>query len=125
MNSGGLRAPPDILDDGALTIYVDGSKYEAPRRGGRGVHFAWVDDAGNEQTWDAALPAIRGATNNEMELEAPIVALRLVRDGKVPVDLTRFNKIVIRTDSMYVFDNIPNAISVWRKTGWTKRSGAA
>jgi len=28
MKSGGLTPPPDILDEHALTIYVDGSKYE-------------------------------------------------------------------------------------------------
>jgi ribonuclease HI len=125
MKPGGLVPPPDILDDGALTIYVDGSKYESPRRGGKGVHFAWVDDRGDEQTWDADLPATTGATNNEMELEAPIDALSLVRRGVVPVDLARFDKLVIRTDSMYVFRNLPNAISTWRKTKWTKKVRAA
>ncbi|HEV2032592.1 MAG TPA: RNase H family protein [Candidatus Dormibacteraeota bacterium] len=70
-------------------------------------------------------PATMGATNNEMELEAPIEALSLVRKGALSVDLTRLNKIVIRTDSMYVFSNVPNAISIWRKTRWTKKGGAA
>lgn len=125
MSGRGLTPPPDILDEGALTIYVDGSMYGKPRRGGRGIHFAWVNDAGDEETWDSALPATMGATNNEMELEAPIEALSLVRRGTFSIDLTRFNKIVIRTDSMYVFSNVPNAISTWRKTGWTKKGGAA
>lgn len=120
-----LVAVPDILDDNALTIYVDGSMYESPRRGGRGVLFVWVNDAGDEETWEPALPATVGATNNEMELEAPIEALRLVLRGSVPVDLARFNKIVIRTDSTYVHDNVPNAVWTWRKSGWTKKDGGA
>lgn len=116
---------PDVLDDRALTIYVDGSMYESPRSGGRGVLFVWTNDAGAEETWDPGLPSTPGATNNEMELEAPIDALRLLRRGAVPVDMTRFNKVVIRTDSMYVYENVPRAISIWRKTGWTTKAGAA
>jgi hypothetical protein len=66
-----MTSPPDILDDDALTIYVDGSMYEGPRRGGMGVLFVWVNDAGDEETWDHSIPSTKGATNNEMELEAP------------------------------------------------------
>lgn len=120
-----MKKRPDILDDNALTIYVDGSKFEGPRRGGMGVLFVWVNDAGDEETWDPAIPSTEGATNNEMELEAPIEALGMIQRGRVPVDLGRFNKMVIRTDSLYVHNNVANAKWTWRKAGWVKRSGAS
>lgn len=90
-----------------------------------GVLFAWLNDAGDEETWDPAIPSTAGATNNEMELEAPIEALRQIQRGRVPVDLGRFDKIVIRTDSTYVHNNIANAKWTWRRTGWTKKGGAS
>lgn len=117
--------PPDILEDDALTVYVDGSMYGGPRRGGMGVLFVWVNDAGDEETWDPSIPSTTGATNNEMELEAPIEALKAIHRGRVPVDLTRFSKVVIRTDSMYVHNNVPNAMWTWRRTGWVKKGGAS
>jgi len=120
-----MKRPPDILDDDALTVYVDGSMYEAPRRGGMGVLFVWVNESGNEETWDPSIPSTTSATNSEMELEAPIEALKTIQRGRVPVDLTRFNKVVIRTDSTYVHSNVPNAMWTWRKTGWAKKGGAS
>lgn len=120
-----MKRPPDILDDDALTVYVDGSMYEGPRRGGMGVLFVWANDAGDEETWDPSIPSTAGATNNEMELEAPIEALKAIQRGRVPVDLRRFNKVVIRTDSTYVHSNVPNAMWTWRKTGWVRKGGAS
>ena len=32
----------DALDEGVLTIYVDGSMFGNPRRGGMGIRFAWL-----------------------------------------------------------------------------------
>lgn len=125
MKSDGLTPPPDILDEGALTIYVDGSMYGSPRRGGIGIRFIWVNAAGDEQTWDHALPATMGATNNEMELEAPTEALKLSCSGKANFDLAQFDKIVIRTDSMYVYENWKNAAWTWRDSKWTTKGGAA
>lgn len=121
----GLVPPPDVLDERALTIYVDGSMYEGPRRGGMGVLFVWINDAGDEETWDPSIPSTAGATSNEMELEAPIEALKAIQRGRVPVDLGRFNKVVIRTDSTYVHSNVPNAMWTWRKTGWVKKGGGS
>lgn len=113
------------LDDGALTIFVDGSMKSSPRRGGIGIRFAWIDDDGEVQTWDHSLPSTPGATNNQMELEAPSEALRLAVGRYAPFQLSRFNKVVIRTDSMYVRDNLGLAFSVWSQNQWMKRTGAA
>lgn len=113
------------IDELALTIYVDGSMRSAPRRGGIGIRFVWVNDDGQEEVWDHALPATLGATNNEMELEAPSRALELATGRYAPFALHRFSRIVVRTDSLYVHDNLPIAISVWSKNQWTKSHGGA
>lgn len=115
----------DVLDDRALTIYVDGSMYGSPRRGGVGIRFAWANDEGQEELWDHALPATMGATNNQMELEAPSAALRLAIGSRTPFKLGRFDKIVIRTDSEYVDRNLNTARAIWSNNGWTTRSGSA
>jgi hypothetical protein len=49
------------VDDGTLTIYVDGSMGGSPRRGDIGIRFVWVNDDGNEEVWDYALSATMGA----------------------------------------------------------------
>jgi ribonuclease HI len=122
------RAPayiPDILDDDALTIYVDGSHKPAPRRGGIGIRFVWVNDRGYEEFLDESLPATMGATINQMELEGPSAALEFADRGRLPVPLSRFRKIVIRSDSRYVCDNLNNAKFVWPKSKWLTRTGTA
>lgn len=116
---------PEPIDERALTIYVDGSMRSSPRRGGIGILFVWVKDDGHEATWDHSLPATIGANNQEMELEAPSDALKLVIGHHAPFDLSRFDKIVIRTDSEYVHGNLPIAISTWRNNRWTKKGGGA
>jgi len=111
-----LRAPayvPDILEDGALTIYVDGSHKPAPRRGGIGIRFVWVNDHGDEEFLDESLPATMGATINQMELEGPSAALELADRGRLSVPPSRFKKIIIRSDSRYVCDNLNNAKYIW------------
>lgn len=116
---------PEPIDERALTIYVDGSMRSSPRRGGIGIRFVWIDEDGEETTWDHSPPATLGATNNQMELEAPSEALKLAIRRYAPFQLSSFRKIVIRTDSAYVHDHIGLAISLWSKNQWTKKSGAA
>jgi ribonuclease HI len=64
------------INDEALTIYTDGSSYQGPRRGGVGILFVTVDDDGHERINEYALPGYAGVTNNQMELQACIEALR-------------------------------------------------
>lgn len=110
-----------MLVDGALNIYTDGSSYSSPRKGGVGIVFVLVDAAGEEVVEEMDLPGYVGATNNQMELKAPILALREAKrrglSGGVP-------RIVVHTDSMYVCDNYKRAMFEWPRTGWTKRGGA-
>jgi ribonuclease HI len=125
MSRGKQPETPEPVDEQALTIYVDGSMRSSPRRGGIGIRFVWVNEQGHEEVWDHALPATPGATNNEMELEAPRDALTLAMGHYAPFELESFHKVVVRTDSLYVHDNLPIAISFWSKNQWTKRGGGA
>jgi len=114
---------PDLIDENALTIYVDGSMFGSPRRGGIGIGFVWVNEAGAEEVWDESLPATPGANSNQMELEGPSVALELAEGRRAPFKLSRFKKIVVRSDSRYVCDNLNTALYVWSNNGWTTASG--
>lgn len=117
---------PEPLNEGVLTIFVDGSMRESPRRGGIGIRFVWIDADGNEsEPWDHSLDATLGATNQQMELEAPYQALRLALSARAPFDLNDFDKIEIRTDSQYVKDGIGRAINYWSKNRWQTRDGNA
>ena len=115
----------DALEEGALTIYVDGSMFGNPRRGGMGIRFAWLDDAGAEQVYDESSASTPGATNNQMELEAPSVALDRALRGRIPVSLSHFKKIVIRTDSAYLHEHVNAALYTWPKMSWKTRDGTA
>lgn len=110
-----------MLTEGALNIYTDGSSYNSPRTGGVGIVFVLIDDAGNEVVQESAFPGYKGATNNQMELQAPILALREAKQLGL-ADGVR--KIVIHTDSMYVCENYRRAMFEWPKTRWMKRGGA-
>lgn len=117
---------PEPLDEGVLTIFVDGSMREHPRRGGIGIRCVWIDLDGNEsEPWDHALPATAGATIQQMELEAPYQALRLALSSRAPFSLEDFRKIEIRTDSEYVKEGVGRAINYWSKNRWETREGNA
>jgi ribonuclease HI len=112
------------LDELALTIYTDGSSYSSPRVGGVGFIFIAVDDEGHEETHEECPPGWKGATNNQMELQACIEALRIATGRPPPFDLSRFDKIVIRSDSEYVCDNFTKVKFEWPGNRWRTRSGA-
>jgi ribonuclease HI len=83
--------------------------------------FVYVDSVGHETEVEAhAPPGARGVTNNRMELQACIDALR-----RAP-DTTCFNavsKVVVRTDSRYVTGNCRSALGRWRMSGWRNLDG--
>ena len=112
----------DNLDETALNIFTDGSSYSNPRTGGLAIRFITIDDNGNEVITENSV-AYNGATNNQMELQACVCALELITCKRPVVDYKKFSKIVIRTDSKYVTDNIDNAKYTWPKNGWNKSDG--
>jgi ribonuclease HI len=109
-----------VLRDNALNIFTDGSSLPHPRRGGIGIRFVTTDAAGEEVIEDHCLPGYKGATNNQMELMACIKALQIACDHPM-VDAV--NEVWLYTDSMYVTDNVPNAMFGWHKSRWMNRSG--
>ena len=105
-------------DEGALIVYTDGSMLPRPRRGGYSFVLLDVDQDGEEILHKYAPPGVLGATNNEMELKACVEALRLIASNRCPVGKDRFDKIVLYTDSLYVYNGIGSAERVWPQRGW-------
>ena len=109
-----------MVDHNALNIYTDGSSFSSPRRGGIWIRFVFPDYM-NKEKMDFDPEGYIGATNNEMELKACIVALQEV--SKVS-ELQQVSRIIVHTDSCYVVDNYNTAVCFWSKNKWQKRTGA-
>ncbi len=110
--------------EGALTVFTDGACLPSPRRGGIGIRFVHSDQLGNETVWDLEEPGYVGATNNQMELQAVITAMKAIEDRRVPAGLLEnATKIDIYTDSLYVADNLNKAIFEWPRRGWLTGGG--
>jgi hypothetical protein len=99
-------------EENALNIYTDGSMLSGPRRGGAAILFVLVDDQGNEEQREEVLTGYAGATQNQMELEAPIQALKMVTGRHPPFEPSRYRKIVIKTDSHACGRELRNSGSV-------------
>lgn len=110
-------------DENALNIYTDGSMLSRPRRGGAAILFVLVDDQGNEEQREEVLAGYARATQNQMELEAPLQALKMVTGRHPPFEPSRYGKIVIKTDATYVTENFGTAVRVWSRNGWNTREG--
>ena len=86
-----------------IKVYTDGSCLENPGKGGWAAII--INDSGRIE--------IKGSkdntTNNQMELTAPIMALKRIPQG---------SKVQIFTDSKYVKSGITEWIYNWKKNGW-------
>jgi ribonuclease HI len=104
-----------------LTIYTDGSSYSKPsRKGGAGFLFVTEDSTGAERIEEFELRGFEGSSSIQMELYACVAALKEVLEGERP---TRYDKIVIKTDSMYIVDSYQSAIYEWSRNKWRNRHG--
>ena len=86
-----------------IKIYTDGSCLENPGNGGWAAII--VDDGKKTQIKGSK----KNTTNNQMELLAPIEALKKIPKG---------SKVQIFTDSKYVKSGITEWIHNWKKNGW-------
>ena len=86
-----------------IKIYTDGSCLENPGNGGWAAII--IDDGKKTQIKGSK----KNTTNNQMELLAPIEALK-----KIP----KRSKVQIFTDSKYVKSGITEWIHNWKKNGW-------
>lgn len=108
-----------LLDETAVNVVVDGSAKNKPRRGGVGLLVVWAGEDGHEQRYEDSLPyAYEGTTNNRMEIQAVIDALKLVTSRHSPVDTSKFGKVVIHTDSTYVYNGYRAALYTWVGRKW-------
>ena len=86
-----------------IKIYTDGSCIGNPGNGG------WAAIIINNEKKIQIQGSKKNTTNNQMELLAPIEALK-----KIPKD----SKVQIFTDSKYVKSGITEWIHNWKKNGW-------
>ena len=86
-----------------IKVYTDGSCLENPGKGGWAAII--INDSGRIEIKGSK----ENTTNNQMELTAPIMALK-----KIP----RGSKVQIFTDSKYVKSGITEWIHNWKKNGW-------
>ena len=86
-----------------IKIYTDGSCLENPGNGG---WAAIIIDEGKKAEIKGSK---KNTTNNQMELLAPIQALKKIPKG---------SNVQIFTDSKYVKSGITEWIHNWKKNGW-------
>ena len=86
-----------------IKIYTDGSCIGNPGRGG------WAAIILNDGEKMEIKGSEKDTTNNQMELLAPIKALKEIPKG---------SKVEIFTDSKYVKSGITEWINNWKKNGW-------
>jgi len=78
---------------------------------------------GHEVVEELFKQGYKSGTNNQMEIQACIDALDLIRRGRTETDLSGFQKLLIWTDSMYVVDGFRSAQTSWPQHGWMTRDG--
>ena len=86
-----------------IKIYTDGSCLNNPGNGG------WAAIILNDGEKTELKGSKKNTTNNQMELLAPIEALKKIPKG---------SKVQIFTDSKYVKSGITEWIHNWKKNGW-------
>ena len=86
-----------------IKIYTDGSCIGNPGNGG------WAAIILNDGKKTEIKGSKKDTTNNQMELLAPIKALKKIPKG---------SKVQIFTDSKYVKSGITEWINNWKKNGW-------
>ena len=86
-----------------IKIYTDGSCIDNPGQGG------WAAIILDEGKKTEIKGSKKDTTNNQMELLAPIEALKKIPKG---------SKVQIFTDSKYVKSGITEWIHNWKKNGW-------
>lgn len=93
-----------------MIAYTDGSCLGNPGPGGWGIRLLYPD--GTVQEFGAGDPE---TTNNRMELQAALVALKHLRG---------YPRATIYTDSRYLIDGVTKWIHNWRRRNWVTTSGA-
>jgi RNase H len=90
----------EYLDERDLNVFIDGSSFSSPRRGGMGIVFITEAADGHWAEEPYELQGIAGATNNQMELQAGIEALQAITRGRAPVEAASYRKLVFWMKTM-------------------------
>ena len=90
----------------SITIYTDGSSKGNPGPGGWGAHII------TENKVYEIYGRKKMTTNNEMELQGAIEALKFFPESE---------KITLYTDSAYVLNGITKWVKNWKKNGWKRK----
>ncbi len=96
------------------SFYTDGACSGNPGPGGWGVVVYYSDDSVYEMG-----EAITATTNNRMEMQAAIAALKLLATSNQTEPLTLY------TDSEYLIKGVTQWIKGWKKKGWKTAQGKA
>lgn len=99
------------MSEPPIVVFTDGAAKGNPGPGGWGAIIATPDGHVTELGGGAA-----HATNNQMELTAPIEALRHLQ--RTP------GQLALYTDSTYVIKGMREWIWAWRRRGWKTAEGA-
>lgn len=94
------------------SIYTDGACTGNPGPGGWGVVVYFTDGSIHEMGGDAAQ-----TTNNRMEMQAAISALKLLTTAKQAEPITLY------TDSEYLINGVTKWVKGWKKKGWKTAQG--
>lgn len=94
------------------SIYTDGACTGNPGPGGWGVVVYYSDRSIYESGGNAAQ-----TTNNRMEMQAAIAALKLLHTA------SQTEPITLYTDSEYLINGVTKWVKGWRKKGWKTAQG--
>ncbi|MBD2252215.1 ribonuclease HI [Nostoc parmelioides] len=94
------------------SIYTDGACTGNPGPGGWGV-VVYFSDGSVHEMGDAA----KHTTNNKMEMQAAIAALKFLHDSGQTEPITLY------TDSEYLINCVTKWVKGWKKKGWKKSDG--
>jgi ribonuclease HI len=102
-----------------LTIYADGSTTSA-NNGGVGIRVISIDMDGDEVVYDSYSAGYPNANSGQMEIIACATSLEEVIRLQLTASLA---KVIIFTDSKYVFENYKTAMFEWSVNKWLRKTG--
>ncbi|MEM9926287.1 MAG: ribonuclease HI [Cyanobacteria bacterium P01_D01_bin.50] len=94
------------------SIYTDGACTGNPGPGGWGV-VVYFDDGSIHELGDASTQT----TNNRMEMQAAIAALKFLQSSRQSKPITLY------TDSEYLINCVTKWVKGWKRKGWKKSDG--
>ena len=94
-----------------ITIYTDGAAKGNPGKAGWAAVFLFPQNSGEQKVREIG-GRVDHATNNQMELMAPIEALKYIKKHKLKLPIEFFS------DSKYVILGITEWIFNWQKNNW-------